>query len=270
MSIETKSAESPLRIRSSEDPTGDTFGSAAGSTPETGPSSFELGGGTGAEAAIYGHRFSASEERTRALSWVALSRDYFQRFVSGGDVVVDVGAGDGHLLRNIRAGRKVAVDLSPHVLELEQYGIEVLQIPATQLSEHFQSQADVVFMSNFLEHLPNKHLLLDVLREARKALKEGGMLVILQPNIRFVGRAYWDYIDHHIALTHHCLREALQVTGFEVVKEIPRFLPYTAKSTLGRLVARLDPETLMRWYLSLPFLWRIFGQQSLLVASPRR
>ena len=93
--------------------------------------------------------------------------------------------------------------------------------------------------------------------------------MILQPNIRFVGRAYWDYIDHHIALTHHSLREALQVTGFEVVKEIPRFLPYTAKSMLGRLVAKLDPETLMKWYLSMPFLWRIFGQQTLLVASPR-
>lgn len=226
--------------------------------------------GIGSEEEIYGHRFTPSEERTRALTWVSLCRDFFQSYIAPGDTVIDVGAGDGHLLRNIRARRRIAVDLSPHVRQLADEGIEVLHAPATQLSHSFHDGADVIFMSNFLEHLPTKQLVLEVFREARKVLKQGGLLIILQPNIRYVGRAYWDYIDHHIALTHLCVREALEVTGFSIVRMEPRFLPYTAKSTLGRIAAKMNPEKLMRWYLRLPFLWRMFGQQSLIIASAKR
>src|SRR5690606_15766959 len=119
---------------------------------------------------------------------------------------------------------------------LAQKGVEVLQVPATEFADRLGEKADLIFMSNFLEHLPDKRVLLDVLDECRRALRPGGTILILQPNIRYVGPAYWDYIDHHIALTEHSLREALEVSGFEVVKIIPRFLPYTAKSALGRLV----------------------------------
>lgn len=225
--------------------------------------------GVGRETEIYTQRFTSAEEAVRASTWKVLVRDFLQQYVSPQDTVIDIGAGDGHFITNIRAARRVALDLSSHVSVLGSYGVEVLQAPATELTTVFDSQADVIFMSNFLEHLPNKRLVIDVLEECRRGLKPGGKLLILQPNIRYTGPAYWDYIDHHISLTEHSLVEALEISGFEVIKLIPRFLPYTAKSSLGRLSQGAGSELFVKWYLRLPILWRIFGKQTFVVAVKR-
>ncbi|MCB0323551.1 MAG: class I SAM-dependent methyltransferase, partial [Bdellovibrionales bacterium] len=186
--------------------------------------------GVGREEEIYTKRFSPAEEQARAETWEVLVRDFLQPRIDRNAVVVDIGAGDGHFITRVAARRRIAVDLSPHVHELASKGVEILQVPATDFAARLNEPADCVFMSNFLEHLPDKRVLLEVLEETRRALRPGGTLMILQPNIRYVGPAYWDYIDHHIALTEHSLVEALEVSGFEVVQLIARFLPYTAKS----------------------------------------
>src|SRR5262249_24632358 len=106
---------------------------------------------------------------------------------------------------------------------------------------------------------------LETLEQCRLALKFAGSLLILQPNIRYVGVAYWDYIDHQVALTEHSLAEALIATGFRIQQMIPRFLPYTAKSDSGNLAQRWP--WLIEMYLRHPILWRIFGQQTFVVAT---
>jgi hypothetical protein len=124
-------------------------------------------------------------------------------------------------------------------------------------------------LSNFLEHLPTKQAVFEVLTECRKVLSRGGRLMVLQPNIRYVGAAYWDYIDHHIALTEKSLAEALEVSGFTIEVLLPRFLPYTAKSRSGALASGRLGKGLIALYLKFPILWRIFGSQTFVVATPR-
>lgn len=225
--------------------------------------------GTGLENEIYTSRFSEGEEKTRETVWKVLTKEFFQPMISSDDIVVDIGAGDGLFARNIRAKKVIAVDLSQHVNELSKHGIEVLQIPADRFVERLSAKADVIFMSNFLEHLPDKRTLLKVFEECFRALQPGGTVIILQPNINYVGPQYWDYVDHHIALTEHSVVEGLEVSGFNIVKVIPRFLPYTAKSKLGRAVGGDKTEVITRLYLKFPFLWRLFGKQSLVVATKR-
>ncbi|MCC6954297.1 MAG: class I SAM-dependent methyltransferase [Deltaproteobacteria bacterium] len=221
--------------------------------------------GIGHEETIYNFRFSEDEDATRRVTWRVLCSEFLQQFVSPKDTVVDIGAGDGNFLLNIQAGRKIAVDLSAQVQSLRDRGIEIVQAPATELSSYIHDKVDVVFMSNFLEHLPERRLVLEVLEASKSILKKGGRVMILQPNIRYVGPAYWDYIDHHIALTEHSLQEALEVTGFKVERMIPRFRPYTAKSKVGHVVGRRG-DWLVRMYLRMPLLWKIFGQQTFVVA----
>lgn len=222
--------------------------------------------GVSLESEIYARRFSAAEEATRETTWKVLCAEFLQKFISQEDMVIDLGAGDGHFSRNIRARRRVAVDLSEHVLDLSRHGVETLVAPGTRFADLLDEKADVVFMSNFLEHLPNKRVLLEVFEECRRALKPEGKLIILQPNIRYVGPAYWDYIDHHIALTEFSLVEGLEACGFRVDRLIPRFLPYTARSKIGRAARGRSAAWLIRAYLRLPFLWRFLGQQTFVTA----
>lgn len=122
-------------------------------------------------------------------------------------------------------------------------------------------------MSNFLEHLPDKRTLLSVLEECANALNPGGKVIILQPNIRYVGVKYWDYIDHHIALTEQSLIEALEVSGFTVRELIPNFFFYTAKSRVGKISNMFSTKFIVSSYLKVSLLWKIFGAQTFVLAS---
>lgn len=220
----------------------------------------------GLEDRLYRQRFGASEDRGRAVLWKVLSKHFLTRWIRPEHRVLDVGAGDGLFLRTVDAAVRFAVDPSPHALSLEAEGIRVIQASAVEFADQLDAPVDVVMMSNLLEHLPQKDDVLRAFEECRRALAPGGTLLILQPNIRYVGAAYWDYIDHRIALTEHSVVEALEVVGFDVLRVIPRFLPYTAKSRLGRVVDGPLGETIVSLYLRLPLLWRIFGRQTFVVA----
>lgn len=225
--------------------------------------------GVGKELTVYNRRFSDTQDAVRSAVWGVLCKDFFQRYVSPEDTVVDLGAGDGLFIQNIRAQHRIAVDISEHVKALDDRSIEVLIAPATALPTVIDREVDLIFMSNFLEHLPTRKILLEVFDACWQVLKPGGKILILQPNVRYVGAAYWDYIDHHIALTEHSLTEALEITHFQVEELIPRFLPYTMKSRLGSVTAAVKgpQEQLIRAYLKMPFLWRFFGQQTFVVGQ---
>ena len=92
-------------------------------------------------------------------------------------------------------------------------------------------------------------------------LQPGALVVILQPNIRLVCVAYWDFIDHHLPLTEKSLAEAFENAGFVVREVRTRFLPHTTK---GRLSTN---AFLARLYLLLPPVQWLLGKQSLVVAA---
>jgi hypothetical protein len=116
-------------------------------------------------------------------------------------------------------------------------------------------------MSNYLEHLANRNEVVEQLRVCRDLLAPGGRVVVLQPNVRYAGAAYWDFIDHHVALTERSLVEAGEQAGLRTVHLIPRFLPFTTK---GKLPAH---ARLVRLYLGFPLVWRLLGGQTLYVAE---
>lgn len=84
--------------------------------------------------------------------WQTLCEHFFSRFVRSSDTVVDVGAGYCEFINHIRAARKIAIDLNPDVRKFAMPGIEILNEPCTTLGSLDSNFADVVFMSNFLEH----------------------------------------------------------------------------------------------------------------------
>jgi len=114
---------------------------------------------------------------------------------------------------------------------------------------------DVVFSSNFLEHLPSKDSLERTIAEAHRCLKKGGSLLCLGPNIKYVSGAYWDFWDHHIPITENSLSELLKLKQFSIDLCVPRFLPYSMSTE------RQYPLFILRAYLKLTPAWRFFGKQ---------
>ena len=184
----------------------------------------------------------------------------FARWIPDDATVLDLGAGRGEFTRAVRAGRKIAVDLNP---DLPQFvgDAEAIVGSATDLATIDDGEVDVVFSSNLLEHLPSQEVVLAALGEAHRVLRPGGRVIVLMPNIAAVGGRFWDYLDHHTPLTDRSLAEALIMSGFEVERVVPRFVPYAVNR-------KSVPESTfaLRVYLSLPFLWPLLGAQMLAVA----
>lgn len=209
---------------------------------------------------IYKRRF---EQRIayRQRLWKTLVVSYFQRFVLSGDVVMDLGCGYGEFINQIRCGKKWAMDLNPESGQRLDPDVQLILQDCSEPWALPDSSLDVVFTSNFFEHLPDKAALRDTVLQAARCLRPGGKLIALGPNIKHVPGAYWDFWDHFLCLTDRSLGEAFENNGFRVVLSHSRFLPY---STVG--VAEF-PDALIRIYLSIPLFWWIFGKQFLVVAE---
>jgi len=207
----------------------------------------------------YERRFSERAEY-RDQVWRILTREFFQKEIPVGSTVLDVGCGWGEFINNIEAATKIAIDLNPDAADRVSADVSLLSQNCADPWGVEPSSIDVVFSSNFFEHLLSVGDLKKTLTSAFEALRPGGKLIALGPNIKFTHGAYWDFIDHHIPLTEASLSELLELVGFRVERAVPRFLPYTMSS------GRQYPAAFLRLYLRLPFLWRFVGAQFLVVA----
>jgi SAM-dependent methyltransferase len=209
---------------------------------------------------IYAHRFTAMQ-RYRTEVWRVMASSFFQAYVRPTDAVLDLGCGYGEFINNVRCGAKYGMDLNPRSPEFLAPGVAFLQQDCSARWELPDACLDVVFTSNFFEHLPDKLAMRDTLREAHRCLRPGGTLITLGPNIRFVQGAYWDFWDHFLCLTDLSVGEALLNNGFRIRRSVARFLPYTMVNQPQY------PLVFLRAYLAMPFLWRIFGKQFLVIAE---
>lgn len=209
---------------------------------------------------MYRARFGG-RQAYRDNVWRVLIRDYFQRWIRPEDVVLDVGAGYGEFINHIRCGKKYALDLNPDTADRVSGGVEVVAQDCSAPWPFPDNHLDVVFTSNFLEHLPDKRALSRTLGEANRCIKPGGRFILMGPNIKYLPGAYWDFIDHHIPLTEQSLAEALVQQGFRIEKCIAKFLPFTMVN------GPQYPAFFLAVYLRIPFVWRIFGKQFLVLAK---
>jgi ubiquinone/menaquinone biosynthesis C-methylase UbiE len=210
---------------------------------------------------LYSNRFSVEEKDLKLRIWQVLCSDFFSKYIPATASVLEIACGYGEFLLNIQAQRKVGVDLNPESQKYLTSDIEFLNQSATDMKSVKDASMDVVFASNFFEHLPSKNEMDKVLKEARRVLRTGGRLIIMQPNIRYCYNQYWDFYDHHLPLSDLSTKEGLEINGFKIERVIPRFMPYSTKSKLPK------GPIFVRLYLKLPFLWKIFGKQFLIIAT---
>lgn len=211
-------------------------------------------------ARLYQARFSDAEVRAKDRVWSILCRDFFSRYVKRSDRVLDVAAGYCEFINHIECATKVALDANPDVARYAAPGVTVVVGDCRDMTALPAESFDVAFVSNFFEHLETKHELDKVLLQILERLRPGGSLLVLQPNIRYLGSRYWDFYDHFTPLSHLSMQEALIKNGYRIQSVIPKFLPYTFKSKLPAA------SWMVRLYLSLrPAQW-LLGKQMFVVA----
>ncbi len=211
---------------------------------------------------LYRERFDPAERESKNNLWKILC-EYLQRYFPINGVVMDLGAGYCEFINNIRAARKIAVDMNPDTVTCANPDVTVYASKCAPLPFLESETIDSVFLSNVLEHLAHKDQVMEVMKEIHRVLKVGGRMVILMPNIRYAYREYWDFFDHQIPLTEKSVVEATLMAGFKSQVVIPAFLPYTTKSRFPQW------GILVRIYLAIPLLWRLFGKQALVVVEKR-
>ena len=207
---------------------------------------------------LYQARFARAQDYRQRV-WIILAR-FFSQWVSRDSEVLDLGCGWCEFINSVQCRRKFGMDLNPDVKSFANPDVRILEQDCSTPWVVDRESLDVVFTSNFLEHLPSKAAVQDTLLQAHHALKPGGIFLAMGPNIRYVSGAYWDFFDHYVPLTELSLSEILQKCGFDVQLKLARFLPYTMSN------GRQYPLWMLRIYLSFPILWRIAGAQFLVVA----
>jgi len=172
-------------------------------------------------------RFKAFTERAKVRA--------YDPYLRAGARVLDIGCGDGHLLRQIG-------DASPHALALEgvelagdavnaarAHGIRVYpgRIEEVELPER---SFDLVIMNQLIEHVRDP---VDVLRRVARALAPGGHLFIETPNVdsvdaRLFRRRYWGgyHLPRHFHLFDtRALAQLVERAGLVAVAQRPLVCP---------------------------------------------
>lgn len=208
----------------------------------------------------YDLRFSSMQEY-RAQVWQVLTSQFFQKQIPENASILDLGCGWGEFINQIRAGEKFGMDLNPESRNRLATGVAFFEQDCSARWPLEDGSLDVVFTSNFFEHLLNKEMLRATIAEIHRCLKSGGKIIALGPNIRFLPGTYWDFWDHHVALTDRSLCELFTLQGFRISRSHARFLPYT----MAR--GRRPPLAFLKLYLKIPVLWRFFGAQFLVIGE---
>jgi len=211
---------------------------------------------------LYESRFDPGEIRAKEDVWREIVR-YLERFIDPDQPVLDVACDRGHFVRWAVSGERWATDIRDVSASLPA-DVRFVRSSGLDLDKNVPNgYFGTVFMSNYLEHLPTKDAVIEQFRVVRQILSPNGRVIVLQPNIRFVGMRYWDYIDHRVALTERSIVEAAELAGLTTERLTTRFLPY---STKGRLPVN---GPMVRLYLAVPIVWRVMGRQTLYVGRPR-
>ena len=184
-------------------------------------------------------------DHKREVLWKTLYDAYFCKLIGRDDCVLELGAGYGHFINQVRCRRRIAVDQWDGFVKYVDSGVEAKVGRADDLSFLDDSSVDFVFASNLFEHLTQREFA-TVLDQLKRKLRLNGTLSILQPNYRVAYREYFDDYTHVAIYSDVSMCDFLAAHGFRVIECKPRFLPLTIKSRLPVF------PWLIRLYLALP------------------
>ena len=219
---------------------------------------YQLRGTGDTIGALYRKRFSDRELARKDEIWQVIVSQYLSKWIPRNAAVLDIACGCGEFLNHVSSREKTGIDINPNSRDFLNDDVVFHNMSALEC-EKLEKKFDVIFMSNLLEHFNSKKEIEMLFHKLHALVEDDGIIIIMGPNYRLVSGKYWDFWDHHIALTDRSLCEILGSSNFDIVKAIPAFLPFSTKSLLP------THPMLVSLYLHLPLIWPILGKQFLIV-----
>jgi SAM-dependent methyltransferase len=168
----------------------------------------------------------------RRAVWGAIAR-FVARSVGEVGTLVELGPGYCDFLNQFPAKRKIGFELNPEMKRFAAEGVELRIESALALRRLPPGSVDLLFASNFLEHLEAEELD-ELLPAVRRALGPGGRLILLQPNHRLCAEHYFDDPTHRTVFDDGNIGEWLARHGLRVVTLVPGLLPFSMNSRLPK------------------------------------
>ncbi len=209
---------------------------------------------------LYQTRF-ASSEAYRNKIWCILCRSFFSKYIPKTAEIIDIGSGWGEFSNNIEVNKKYAMDLNPASKAHLSPDIVFINQDCSAKWPFASDTFDIVFTSNFIEHLIDKPSIERTVAEAYRCLRNGGLIICMGPNIKYVRESYWNFWDHHIPLTEISCSELLTNANFIIEQKIARFLPYSMSAGFQ------PPIAFVEIYLKIPIIWKLLGKQFLVIGK---
>jgi SAM-dependent methyltransferase len=200
------------------------------------------------------------EDKSRTKVWKAIN-EYLQKYIAEESCVLDLGCGYGDFIKGIKANSKFAIDLNQNLFS--NFSDSNVKFTAQSILEQFpysEHTVDVVFASNLFEHFNDEELEV-ILSNIKRVLKPKGKLILLQPNIFYAYKEYWDDYTHKKAFSHVSLSDFLSSQDFNILDIFKKFIPFSLKSRLPK------SYILTKLYLNSPF--KPFAKQMLVVAEKK-
>lgn len=189
--------------------------------------------------------------------WKEIVR-YVQKDIGKINTLIDLGAGFCDFINLFPSEKKIGYELNPEMLQYVSKTVELRIEDSVELKGIEDCSVDLVFASNFMEHLnKTSHNLL--LPRIRQILKSKGRLVLIQPNYNLCQKHYFDDKTHQTIFSDKNIGGFLENYGFSVKKLVPGFLPFSMKSRLPKW------SVLVRLYLVSPI--KPFAGQMYVVAE---
>ena len=121
---------------------------------------------------IYEKRFNGFELYRRKV-WKVLVSNYFSKWITKNSHILDLGCGYGEFINQIECSFRYAMDLNPKTKDLLDTNIKFIEQDCSKPWSIKPKSLDLVFTSNFFEHLPNKKKLDQTISEIQNSLKSG-------------------------------------------------------------------------------------------------
>lgn len=122
--------------------------------------------------------------RTRQFTW---DIEILSQYVSNGDTVLDLGCGNGRLIKVLKKYKikYFGLDISEKLIEIAKkqypkYKFEVGDILSLPYSDNF---FDKVFAIRIFHHIPSEDFRLQALKEIKRVLKPKGLLILTVWNV---------------------------------------------------------------------------------------